>query len=72
MSVFHDKDAIGYSVCTVNDVNFNIYELDYKRIHFVASADTFQREREAPPTHDSDWLWYLIDAVTSRVVWTRC
>ncbi len=43
--------------------NFNIYELDYKRIHFVASADTFQRER-GPPTHDSDWLWYLIDAVT--------
>ncbi len=22
--------------------------------------------RESPPTHSSDWLWYLIDAVASR------
>ncbi len=26
--------------------------------------------RESPPTHASYWLWYLIDSVASRLVWT--
>ncbi len=34
--------------------SFNIYELDYKHIHFIVSADSFQRE--SSPTHASDWL----------------
>ncbi len=34
----------------------------YKLKRFVASAS-----RESPPTHASDWLWYLTDSVTSGV-----
>ncbi len=47
MSVFCDKDFISHSVCTFNVKKCffkYIYELDYKRIHFVASAVHFQRE----------------------------
>ncbi len=50
--------------------SFNIYELDYKRIHFIASADSFQREIPSKFSEDSQTA-FRWNPVTSRVK-TRC
>ncbi len=63
--------VINHPVCTFTYVkSFNIYELDYKRIHFVASAERFQRGS----AHTRFWLAVilsrLVAGVVSRVVRT--
>ncbi len=60
-SVFHDEDVITQYVHLMM-LKWLIFMNQI--INISISLRVQCASREAPPTHTSDWLWYLIDSVT--------